>query len=128
DECNSTVLGDEVIAIEMGAVIKNLTDTININFKNFHYVEKKKHKMAINICFVFVGSMPNWSNDGCETVIEGINITCRCTHMTFFAILMTPLNETLSSFDLNTLTTITRVGCGVSMFFLGIILFMHFIM
>ncbi|XP_055005236.1 adhesion G-protein coupled receptor G2-like isoform X2 [Boleophthalmus pectinirostris] len=123
DECNSTVLGDEVIAIEMGAVIKNLTDTININFKNFHYNGTPTcHSWNGN------GSMPNWSNDGCETVIEGINITCRCTHMTFFAILMTPLNETLSSFDLNTLTTITRVGCGVSMFFLGIILFMHFIM
>ncbi|KAG7222698.1 hypothetical protein INR49_026307 [Caranx melampygus] len=73
DEQNSTVLGDEVVAVEMGRTIKNLTDTININFLETDY---------------------------------------------------TPPDE-ISSSDLNTLTIITQAGCGISMFFLGIVLFMH---
>ncbi|KAK7906962.1 hypothetical protein WMY93_015574 [Mugilogobius chulae] len=123
DEYNNSVLGDEVIAIEMGAAIKNLTDTINVNFWNFDYT-------GIPTCNSWngSGSLPVWNNDGCETFRSGNNITCRCTHMTFFAILLTPLNDTISTYHLNTLTTITRVGCGISMFFLGIILFMHFVM
>ncbi|XP_033847320.2 adhesion G-protein coupled receptor G2 [Periophthalmus magnuspinnatus] len=124
DEYNSSVLDDEVIAVEMGAAIRNLTDTINLNFRNLNY-------KGIPSCRSWNGngSQPTWSDDGCETLVTNvINVTCKCTHMTFFAVLLTPINETISSSDLNILTTITRVGCGISMFFLGIILFMHFIM
>lgn len=120
DEYNSSVLGDEVIAVEVGAMIRNLADTININFLNQHF-------KGIPSCRSWNGngSRPVWISDGCETKTSGPNITCRCTHMTFFAVLLTPLNETISVSNLSTLTIITRVGCGLSMFFLGIVLFMH---
>ncbi|XP_042245954.1 adhesion G-protein coupled receptor G6-like isoform X2 [Thunnus maccoyii] len=123
DELNSTVLGDEVIAIEMGVAITNLTDKISINFRNLKYE-------GIPSCRSWngEGNQPNWTDDGCETIQDGDNITCRCSHLTFFAILLAPLNETISSSDLNTLTIITQIGCGLSMFFLGIVLFMHFFM
>ncbi|XP_069017712.1 adhesion G-protein coupled receptor G5-like isoform X1 [Embiotoca jacksoni] len=122
DEFNSTLLGNEVLAVEMGTQILNLTDTININFKNMSYD-------GIPSCQSWdgEGSQPNWTGDGCVTrEVEG-HITCECSHLTFFAILLTPLNETISASDLNNLTTITQIGCGLSMFFLTIVLFMHFI-
>ncbi|XP_042245957.1 adhesion G-protein coupled receptor G2-like [Thunnus maccoyii] len=123
DELNSTVLDDEVVAIEMGVAITNLTDKISINFRNLKYE-------GVPSCRSWngEGNLPNWTDDGCETIQDGDNITCRCSHLTFFAILLAPLNETISSSDLNALTIITQVGCGLSMFFLGIVLFMHFLM
>ncbi|XP_071323975.1 adhesion G-protein coupled receptor G5-like [Trachinotus anak] len=122
-EKNSTVLGNEVLAVEMGTTIKNLSDKININFWNMDF-EGVPH------CHSWdgEGSRPRWIDDGCQTVLNGSNITCQCSHLTFFAILLTPPNKTISSSDLSNLTTITQVGCGLSMFFLGIVLFMHFLL
>nr|XP_046155008.1 adhesion G-protein coupled receptor G2 [Oncorhynchus gorbuscha]XP_046155009.1 adhesion G-protein coupled receptor G2 [Oncorhynchus gorbuscha] len=123
DVYNSTVLYNEVVAIEMGCFIDNLTDKINLNFLNVHKGE------AIPSCQSWngEGSQPNWTDYGCLTIVIGDNITCRCTHLTFFAVLMSPPNQTLSDGDVNSLTYITYVGCGVSMFFLGVVLFMHFL-
>ncbi|XP_023203222.1 adhesion G-protein coupled receptor G6-like isoform X3 [Xiphophorus maculatus] len=121
DEMNSTVLYDEVVAIEMGTAIKNLTNTININFKNAEFGKFYPNCSSWN----GEGGKPNWTSEGCETIVEGNNIRCQCSHLTFFAVLLTPINETISSSDLNILTIITQVGCGLSIFFLGIILFMY---
>nr|XP_029532131.1 adhesion G-protein coupled receptor G2-like isoform X2 [Oncorhynchus nerka] len=123
DVYNSTVLYNEVVAIEMGYFIDNLTDKIHLNFLNVHKGE------AIPSCQSWngEGSQPNWTDYGCLTIVIGDNITCRCTHLTFFAVLMSPPNQTLSDGDMNSLTYITYVGCGVSMFFLGVVLFMHFL-
>ncbi|XP_027895589.1 adhesion G-protein coupled receptor G6-like [Xiphophorus couchianus] len=121
DEMNSTVLYDEVVAIEMGTAIKNLTNTININFKNAEFGKFYPNCSSWN----GEGGKPNWTSEGCETIVDGNNIRCECSHLTFFAVLLTPINETISSSDLNILTIITQVGCGLSIFFLGIILFMY---
>ncbi|KAM4529254.1 adhesion G-protein coupled receptor G5-like [Fundulus diaphanus] len=123
DEKNSTILADEVVAIEMGAEIKNLTEKIGISFKNVILDKQFPNCGSWN----GEGSKPNWTLEGCETIVEGQTIKCRCSHLTFFAVLLTPINETISSSDLKTLTMITQVGCGASVFFLGIILFMYFL-
>ncbi|XP_041815331.1 adhesion G-protein coupled receptor G5-like [Chelmon rostratus] len=123
DEKNSTVLGDEVLAIEMGTMISNLTDTISFTFRNVTY-EGTPSCQSWN----GEGNQTNWTDSGCLTIKTEDNITCQCSHLTFFAILLAPLNETTSSSDLNTLTIITQVGCGLSMFFLSIVLFMHFLL
>ncbi|XP_028997263.1 adhesion G-protein coupled receptor G5-like isoform X2 [Betta splendens] len=123
DALNSTVLGNEVVALELGASISNLTDPINITFRNMEYD-------WIPTCHSWngQGNQTTWTQDGCKTITNGSTITCQCSHLTFFAILMTAPNITISSSDLNNLTIITQVGCGLSMFFLSIVLFMHFLM
>lgn len=52
DEKNSTVLGDEIIALEMGADIANLTSEINIHFKDITYVSDKV-VLVFFFCFLF---------------------------------------------------------------------------
>ncbi|KAJ4929048.1 hypothetical protein JOQ06_004669 [Pogonophryne albipinna] len=120
DELTRTVLGNEVLAVEMGTNISNLTDKMSIHFRNVTY-EGYPSCQSWN----GEGSRPNWTDYGCETIQKGNNITCQCSHLTFFAILLAPPNVTISSSDLKNLTMITQVGCGISLFFLSIVLFMH---
>ncbi|XP_013870860.1 G-protein coupled receptor 64 [Austrofundulus limnaeus] len=123
DEKNSTVLGNEVLGVEMGTHIKNLTDKINITFKTISYKGNTPNCSSWD----GKGVKPNWTTEGCETYESDAGITCQCSHLTFFAILLSPINETISSADLKNLTIITQAGCGLSMFFLGVVLFMHFL-
>ncbi|XP_062296743.1 adhesion G-protein coupled receptor G2-like [Scomber scombrus] len=69
----------------------------------------------------------NWTTNGCETKETNDSITCRCSHLTFFAILMSPVPANISSSDFTSLTYITNIGCGLSMFFLAVALFMHWL-
>ncbi|XP_034436002.1 adhesion G-protein coupled receptor G2-like [Hippoglossus hippoglossus] len=122
DKKHSTVFGNEVLGVEMGTMVANLTESIGINFRNVTY-------SGIPSCQSWngKGNLPNWTDEGCWTQANGTDITCQCSHLTFFAILLAPLNETISNTDLKNLTIITKVGCGLSMFFLCIVLFMHFL-
>ncbi|XP_034555674.1 adhesion G-protein coupled receptor G5-like [Notolabrus celidotus] len=120
DEKNSTLLGNEVVAVEMGVPICNLTDKIQLNFRNMEYE-------GIPSCRSWSGegNRPDWTDDGSVTITNGTNITCQFSHLTFFAILLTPLNETTTSSDLKILSLITQIGCSLSIVFLSIILIMH---
>ncbi|XP_056284457.1 adhesion G protein-coupled receptor G3-like isoform X2 [Pseudoliparis swirei] len=116
DEENSTLLGNEVFAVEMGITVADLTDKIHINYKGNTY-----GKIPSCGSWNGEGSRPLWTKDGCQTKINNDTITCECSHLTFFAIL-------LSSSHVNSLTIITQIGCVVSMFFLSVVLFMHFLL
>ncbi|XP_036438748.1 adhesion G-protein coupled receptor G2-like [Colossoma macropomum] len=126
DVKNSTVLNNEVYSIDMGTEIVNLINTINLIFRSV-----KKQKDVTPHCHSWDGngSLPNWITDGCSTTETGDTVTCECVHLTFFAVLMAPdPTETISSTDLSNLTYITSIGCGLSIFFLGVALFMHFLL
>ncbi|XP_051954482.1 adhesion G-protein coupled receptor G2-like [Xyrauchen texanus] len=123
DENSSNVLNNEVFAIEMGTIISNLNESVILIFTN-------EQTEGTPVCHAWDGSgnKPNWTTDGCNTTVEGNKITCSCDHLTFFAVLMAPPDIAISQQDLINLTYITYIGCGLSMFFLGIGLFMHFLL
>ncbi|XP_052437394.1 adhesion G-protein coupled receptor G1-like isoform X1 [Carassius gibelio] len=119
-----TVLGNESYGITMGANISNLTDNIDMTIQ-------KNNKLDGNVsCVSWDGKGElNWTTFGCETIIENNTIKCSCSHLTFFAVLMTSQSDTkLTSSDLESLTLISSIGCGISIFFLSIGLFMHFLL
>ncbi|MCJ8749861.1 hypothetical protein PDJAM_G00192420 [Pangasius djambal] len=124
DNKNSTMLNDEVYSIDMGGEISNLTDTFNLTFRNVDLTASDP------LCYSWDGrgATPNWTTHGCNTSCINGSVTCACQHLTFFAVLMTTKPQNISSSDLNNLTYITSIGCGLSLFFLSIALFMHFLL
>ncbi|XP_066551112.1 adhesion G-protein coupled receptor G2 [Amia ocellicauda] len=107
----------------MGENIFNLTDPIKISFST-----DNRTGNAECASWNGTGSSIKWVKDGCQTVLNETNdtIQCWCTHLTFFAVLM--FRGNVSSADLQSLTYISYVGCGFSIFFLGVGLFMHFML
>uniref|UniRef100_A0A9J7XTM4 Adhesion G-protein coupled receptor G2-like n=1 Tax=Cyprinus carpio carpio TaxID=630221 RepID=A0A9J7XTM4_CYPCA len=118
-----TVLNNETYGITMGTKISNLTDNIEMSIKQKNMVGK-----ASCVSWDGIGEV-NWTTSGCETEIDSNNtIKCSCSHLTFFAVLMSPPDVNSTVPDLETLTFITSIGCGISMFFLAVALFMHFLL
>ncbi|XP_071377834.1 adhesion G-protein coupled receptor G2-like [Centroberyx affinis] len=124
DEENSIVFNNEVLGIDMGIQIANLSDTIDIHYRN---VDKRGASVSCN-SWDGKGKRPKWTTKGCHTKESNNSFTCQCTHLTFFAVLMSPPTGNLSSSDVTSLTYITSIGCGLSMFFLAGALFMHCVM
>ncbi|CAI5696854.1 unnamed protein product [Oreochromis niloticus] len=125
DNNSKYYLNREIFGIEMGAKIQNLSQPIEIQYSN---VDKKGANAS---CISWDGNSTDangkslWITDGCQTVETNNSITCQCTHLTFFAILMSPPPANISASDVNSLTYITSIGCGLSLFFLIVGLFMH---
>ncbi|XP_072546606.1 adhesion G-protein coupled receptor G2 [Salminus brasiliensis] len=104
----------------MGVKITNLTNTIDIYFRDL--------KIANAGSCMSLDGIGNWTTSGCNTHIINDTIKCACTHLTFFAILMSPHNQVIPQADVISLTYITSIGCGLSTFFLVVGLFIHFVM
>ncbi|KAF4101831.1 hypothetical protein G5714_016631 [Onychostoma macrolepis] len=119
---NQTFLNNEFYGITMRAKISNLTDNIDMSFT-------LNDKVSNVSCVSWDGKVElNWTTSGCETERINNTIKCSCSHLTFFAVLMSPPDANVTAQDLESLTYITYIGCGISMFFLAIALFMHFLL
>ncbi|CAM4642215.1 unnamed protein product [Leuciscus chuanchicus] len=122
---NYTVLNNEVYGITMWANISDLTNNIEIFFK-------QKDLVGEASCSSWDGKGNlTWTTSGCETKkINNNTIKCSCSHLTFFAVLMSPpdVNPNITAQYVESLSFITSIGCGISMFFLSVALFMHFLL
>ncbi|XP_050959306.1 adhesion G-protein coupled receptor G1-like [Labeo rohita] len=101
---NQTVLNNEVYGITMRANITNLTDNIDMFFTN-NDMECKAS------CSSWDGKgVLNWTTFGCETEINGNTIKCSCSHLTFFAVLMSLPDANETALHLESLTLITSAA------------------
>ncbi|KAM6917354.1 adhesion G-protein coupled receptor G2-like [Lycodopsis pacificus] len=123
DDPNSYFLNDELLGIEMGTEISNLSQTIDIHYRSVD----KNGRIASCRSWDGKGKSMTCITDGCQTKETNNSIICQCSHLTFFAILMSPPPGNISASDFTSLTYITSIGCGLSMFFLMVALFMHFL-
>ncbi|XP_067310551.1 adhesion G-protein coupled receptor G2-like [Pseudorasbora parva] len=117
-----TVLNDEVYGITMKANISNLTNNIEMFFT-------KKDLVGNASCRSWDGKGSlKWTTSGCETEqINNNTIKCSCSHLTFFAVLMSLPDNSTAAYVVS-LSFISSIGCGISMFFMSIALFMHFLL
>ncbi|XP_014891138.1 adhesion G protein-coupled receptor G3-like [Poecilia latipinna] len=122
----SSFFNNEMMGVEMGVSISNLSETIDIHFTDVNTTEFNATCVSWDGTSKEEGGKNKWITDGCLTNEANGSITCQCSHLTFFAILMST-DVQISSSDLKTLTQITKAGCGISLFFLGVALFMHFL-
>ncbi|XP_028251689.1 adhesion G-protein coupled receptor G2-like [Parambassis ranga] len=127
-DSNSYFLNDEAVGIEMGVEISNLSQTIDITFANVGNKERYKERYSASCRSWDGGDNTAWITDGCQTKQTNDAITCQCSHLTFFAILLSPPPVNISASDVKSLSYITSIGCGLSSFFLAVALFMHFLM
>ncbi|XP_062413429.1 adhesion G-protein coupled receptor G2-like [Pungitius pungitius] len=106
----------------MGTEISNLSHTVDIHYR------RVDTNGRIASCRSWDGKEPAiWTTDGCRTreTRGGGGVTCQCSHLTFFAILMSPPAVNMSASDVRSLTQITSMGCGLSMLFLAGAVFVH---
>ncbi|KAK1162055.1 adhesion G-protein coupled receptor G2-like [Acipenser oxyrinchus oxyrinchus] len=121
DKLNSSI-SNEIIAIDMGVPISNLKEPISMTFYHSGSQDKPVHECVFWDSY---GNESIWNNSGCETHTTQSETTCKCYHLTFFAVLSSPYNTTISASTLKSLTYISYIGCGISFFFLAVVLFMH---
>lgn len=107
DKVNSsvTVINGKVILVQSSGSINNVSftfDTLNDTLRN---------PQCVFWNFSLFEGLGGWDNTGCELVYNvNQTVTCNCTHLTSFSILMSP-----SSPDDTTLEIITYIGVGISL-------------
>ncbi|XP_053327719.1 adhesion G-protein coupled receptor D1 [Spea bombifrons] len=90
------------------------------------YIEAVNNSNQVHLYCAFLDFSSGsgiWSNEGCVRVDGNLNYSvCRCNHLTNFAILMQVVPVELSSSHKMALSSISYIGCSVSVFCLAITL------
>ncbi|XP_075796555.1 adhesion G protein-coupled receptor G3 isoform X2 [Pelodiscus sinensis] len=71
------------------------------------------------------GLRGGWNTSGCLTDCRERETVCCCDHLTFFTLL---LNPSLDAFTAQRLSTIAKVGCGISMGFSVLTVGLYFVL
>ncbi|KAG8524306.1 Adhesion G-protein coupled receptor G5 [Galemys pyrenaicus] len=146
-DVDTPLLNNYVLGAQLGREhVENLSEPINISFWHNHslvplgaplfpsHLCSSVAKDYIPTCvFWKKGASQNywggWSPEGCRTEQPSSSqVLCRCNHLTYFAVLMqlSPVSTKLPEKLLNTLTSISIVGCSVSIVASLLTIVLHF--
>ncbi|KAH3690821.1 hypothetical protein DPMN_191677 [Dreissena polymorpha] len=79
------------------------------------------------ICSFWNATIFSWDTSGCRVLFsEHSSATCRCTHLTNFAVLMSPIIQ--SNVNTKDLDIISIVGCSISLAGLGLTVIVHIVL
>ncbi|XP_069476181.1 adhesion G-protein coupled receptor D1 isoform X2 [Ambystoma mexicanum] len=111
---------------------QNLSGSPVVTINLAHILTQRLHRAEANdsnkvflyCAFLdFTSGSPVWSNDGCELTKRSANYSiCRCNHLTNFAILMQVVPLQLSKEHQVALSSISYVGCSLSIVCLAVTL------
>ncbi|XP_069742866.1 adhesion G-protein coupled receptor F2-like isoform X2 [Narcine bancroftii] len=105
---SNTLFGDNFI---INGLVMTITLTVKKPLNVNMIFSARNHSLDFNTatCAFWNFTASAWDHTGCTTIQKNTSITCSCTHLTSFSILMSPSNK-----DNNTLKYITQIGVAVS--------------
>ncbi|KAK5617370.1 hypothetical protein CRENBAI_006982 [Crenichthys baileyi] len=127
-ESNWTLNSYVVSASINNSKVINLKERVVVTLK--HQTPKKPEDKVQCMFWDFqkYGGLGGWNSSGCETLsISSHQTSCLCDHLTHFGVLLDVTRRPISEDDLQILTLISYLGCGVSSIFLGITLLTYLI-
>ncbi|KAL6117451.1 adgrg4 [Pungitius sinensis] len=106
--------------------ISNLKDPVVVCLSHRTIKQPEDTVQCVFWDFLKNGGQGGWNGAGCETrSLSAHETSCRCDHLTHFAVLLDVSRTHISGAQSLILTVISYLGCGISSIFLGITLLTH---
>ncbi|XP_031428784.2 adhesion G protein-coupled receptor G3-like [Clupea harengus] len=125
EQDNVSLLNSRVVALDLGRDVSSLQTPVQLTFYGQNMTQNASLTPQCVFWDVEDEATAKWNSYGCKTVVAEGTVTCFCNHLSFFAVLLTPMVNPLSSYDVYILTIMSRVGCSVSLAFLVLTLLTH---
>ncbi|XP_074529758.1 adhesion G-protein coupled receptor G2 [Halichoeres trimaculatus] len=121
---NASALISYIISASVNSShVSNLKDPVVVTMNHPSHKQKNYRVQCVFWDFQKNDGQGGWNNRGCDTrSISSNRTSCRCDHLTHFAILVDFFGGDTSDTDTEILTVISYLGCGISSIFLGITL------
>ncbi|XP_063169154.1 adhesion G-protein coupled receptor G5 [Candoia aspera] len=116
DRKNSTLLNNDILGATLGNMsVTNLTQPVEIKFWYSHALNNSNVTCVFWVEGTGEDNLGKWRPEGCETNIsqDGV-VLCKCSHLTYFAVLLQLSSGTLDEKLLPPLTYLSDIGCGIS--------------
>ncbi|XP_044515286.1 adhesion G protein-coupled receptor G3 [Gracilinanus agilis] len=116
-QLSSTVLDKRIVGIRVGKEpIRDLEELVEITFSH------KPELQKLQCVFWDDNKGGDWKSTGCYTEQKFNQTICRCDHLSFFALLLKPIDASTAK----TLNQISLAGCSTSLCFLILTIILYF--